>query len=371
MTSPSIIFKSSLKNLKQHSKRILSNKRARPALFIVAFAIIGIVALLATRATTPFASLEPEQGTKATSVSTMADISASGGQFIQFGSGSVSPPDGNIDHGEDINATNTGYKAYYAADLGRNLQLSDLTQVGNVESTSDGQVIERLWIKGRVKINHNNVTVRGVYIDFPTAGAYGITWDATKRPTGTTVEYCEANGNSTEGIAIYIGHAVISRCNIYGFKGGGHLLNGSATRSTKIQYSYIHDLHYFTGSHNTSISTHEQQYLDFYRNNLDDGSSAALSLYCDESHISGSCQNINITENLFNVTRANYCVRVADWNGNSPEPKNIKYNGNKFGKKYFATCGSSGPLAQRDIPFGVNGNEWQGNTWQDTGQIIP
>jgi hypothetical protein len=85
MTFQGIPFESKIKTLKQQSKRILSNKRARPVLFIAAFAIVGIIALLATRAAGPFASIEPEQGNMIGAACPVSDDSASNRSATQFG----------------------------------------------------------------------------------------------------------------------------------------------------------------------------------------------------------------------------------------------------------------------------------------------
>lgn len=59
--------------------------KANGLLFILAFAVIGSVLLFTTRAATPPASLEPEQGAKAAQATVGSDNVASGGQYIQFG----------------------------------------------------------------------------------------------------------------------------------------------------------------------------------------------------------------------------------------------------------------------------------------------
>jgi hypothetical protein len=54
---------SKIKPNKLFTDKIKRIPHRREALFVIGFAAIGIVLLVATRAATPFAGLEPEQGT--------------------------------------------------------------------------------------------------------------------------------------------------------------------------------------------------------------------------------------------------------------------------------------------------------------------
>lgn len=81
--------------MKQRKNSIVSKlqrKRALPLLlFALGFAVIGTILLFASRAATPYVSLEPEQGTKSSSVTTVTDTTASGGQAVKFGTGTTGP----------------------------------------------------------------------------------------------------------------------------------------------------------------------------------------------------------------------------------------------------------------------------------------
>lgn len=63
---------------------LFSRQKAR--IFIIGFAAIGIILLLATRAATPFASLEPEQGSLTANALVINDSSTSNGSAVQFSS---------------------------------------------------------------------------------------------------------------------------------------------------------------------------------------------------------------------------------------------------------------------------------------------
>lgn len=62
-------------------------KIPRPVLFVVSFAALGAILLFVTRAGTPFASLESEQGALTPNASVINDSTASNGSAVQF-----SPP---------------------------------------------------------------------------------------------------------------------------------------------------------------------------------------------------------------------------------------------------------------------------------------
>ena len=77
----------------QHFKSKLFQRRSLIA-FIFIFVVIGTVFLLAARAATSTASLEPESGTLSGNVSTIIDSTASNGSAVQFGTSSSSCPTG-------------------------------------------------------------------------------------------------------------------------------------------------------------------------------------------------------------------------------------------------------------------------------------
>lgn len=60
-------------------------RRSKLVIFSIAFALIGVIALLVTKAATPYASLQPEQGNIAGAACPVSDGSASNGSAVQFG----------------------------------------------------------------------------------------------------------------------------------------------------------------------------------------------------------------------------------------------------------------------------------------------
>lgn len=78
---------------KQFLKRL---PQARPALFILAVGIVGLVALLMTKAATPTASLESESGNIISPSQRVASSSASGGSAVQFKATATNPNPGTV-----------------------------------------------------------------------------------------------------------------------------------------------------------------------------------------------------------------------------------------------------------------------------------
>jgi len=57
-------------------------------LFVALFAFVGASILLISKAATPTANLEPENGTVNQNASVITDATASGGKYVKFGNGS-------------------------------------------------------------------------------------------------------------------------------------------------------------------------------------------------------------------------------------------------------------------------------------------
>jgi hypothetical protein len=116
--------------------------------FIAFFAIIGTYFLLATKAAGPFASIEPEQGSGLTAIN---DPSASGGAYVQFGSGTTTPLPSGICTGRDANGGVPADKFPGAACTGVLAGIARANS-GSISTSSDGQVIQNLNISGSITI---------------------------------------------------------------------------------------------------------------------------------------------------------------------------------------------------------------------------
>lgn len=190
------------------------------------------------------------------------------------------------------------------------------TQVGNVTSSSNGQVIELLDITGQVIINHTNVTVRNCRIRTGNdENAIGVRCNST----GAYVHHNEIDGGSTGSYVGILGTVTAEYNNIHHFENG--IVAGS---NSTIQHNYIHDLgsvaatpHYdgiecnggsnLTIYHNTIINDYTQT-SGVMLDNADSGLSTisvddnviiggAYALYCDGQFGGGAVTGVSITNN--------------------------------------------------------------------------
>lgn len=247
----------------------------------------------------------------------------------------------------------------YAPDLGRNLAYSDLQPSPTIRTSRDGQIIERMDISGAIFISHDNVIIRGSRITTPT-GHYSISYTYGSGASGANIEYVEIDGaNNAEAYGVFLNNFSLHRANIYHNQVGV----GFGTNST-ITESYIHDQATQPGSHNTAMSTVGGSNAVIRANNLVGSTSAAFSLYPNNSPIT----NILVERNLFNG--GSYCTYPGggDAKPYSHQDRDIRYIDNLFGQLLHPRCGQYGPAAA--FNSGNPGNVWSGNRWQDSGELI-
>lgn len=315
--------------------------------------------LNSSRAASTAISTEPDTGTVTAPATTITDATASGGKAVKFSS-AVTPPASWQDAFDSSNqatldvwyATNTGY-------VGLDLDVSTFRDIsadnmidqawltsnqgnGNVSQVNGRWIVENVR-SSRIRIAANNVTIRGCHITGGGSTLYGIqhypTW--SNSISGTIVEYCTLNGQGTEGTGLLMSTqtagitSIIARNNdVYGW-GTGIDMRGNIT----VEYNRVHDLHYYTGSHNAS-AVNRNANLRINRNSLEDGNSSALSIYAD-----GMIFNMVVQENIFNTPKANYCVNFPSSKQYFGQVTDTHLINNKFGQKHNPQCGSSGPMA--------------------------
>ena len=269
------------------------------------------------------------------------------------------PAPSEIAHGEQVNGSNTGPTAYYAADLGRTLRYTDLKPSGTVTTTRDGQVIERLDINGAIVIAHRDVTVRAVRIR--SGAKYSISYASGSPATNARIEYVEIDGRTnTDGLGVYLRDFTMRHSHIYGHRVGGQFGSNSI-----IEYNYVHSQNVTSGSHNTAMSIHGGSNATVRYNNFVGSTSSALSLYPRVAPL----KNILVEGNLFNG--GSYCTYAGNTSNHPYRAENeyIRYHGNKFGRLLHSQCGRYGPYFAYDSTR--PGNSWTNNTWQDTGGQTP
>lgn len=349
-------------------------KQRNIVLLLVSVAAGLVVIVFAVVSAAP-KNLEIENGTIAGNASTLSDASASSAGAVRFGgvSAGLSWQEAwDTRNQATIDAwynANTGYDALgLSSDTFLNIGgpiidsswLAANNGNGHVSFTGGRWMIERVQAT-RLRIAANNVTVRGCFVNTGGSGVYGAQLypTFTSTVTGTVIEFCTMQGGGSEmagmlfaGTAEGVATSIVRNNDIFGYAVGIQVY-----RNITVEYNQVHDLHYYTGSHNTSSSNRGAN-VRYYRNNFDDGNSSALSLYADDL-----IHNLVVEQNLFNTSRANYCLNFPASKDYFDEVYDTHLINNIFGQKYSESCGSSRPMT------GGNWTTNSGNTLMNGDQI--
>lgn len=261
-------------------------------------------------------------------------------------------------------AAHTGHEA-----LGYNE--ADLVYVGTIASVADGQVIEGLRGE-RLRIAHNNVTVRGCRITG--GGIYGAYYNPTfgSNYINNVVEYCtfdDSSGSDTNAILFLSGEGsptlnlTLRNNNCTGFS------QGIRTRGNVLaEYNWMHDFSHPPGSHSNAYRHVGNTNCIARRNYGSDGSSGTMSIYFDKEPTA----NIEYSENIMSGQSTpegaggpSYLVNLKDGMYDA-SASNIKLVNNMWGPgyQYGVFSGSTG------LTWNTNGNERSGNHDLMTGQLI-
>jgi len=319
-----------------------------PALAILAVAVVGVALTFTSRAATPFASLEPEQGTLAAGATTGTDSTASGGQFVQFG--------GGVDPAEEFPTPQT-----------TGPRTTELADSEGITSTAANQIIERKNVTGRVTIKHDNVTVRDVKVNG--TGTYMIT--VAKKadgncPANARFEYIEIDGAlaAENDIPVYATCGfVLDRAYIHNVGRSSRLTNNTTVQNSYVFSNRTGD----SGAHRGAVGTNGGS-NNVIRNNVlrcqGKGCSAAIPMYGDFAPVDG----LLVEHNLL-ATTGSYCMYGGTLASKTyPEGSNIKIINNRFSREFGPNCGQFGTLSGWE--GGVRGNESSGNVWYETGEPI-
>lgn len=183
---------------------------------------------------------------------------------------------------------------------------SELTvYAGNLTTTSANQVIENMWVQGKVIIKHANVTVRNCLIDGATAGpsspSYAsITAYENVATSGTFID-CTITGSIA---TVYSSNGVqgrdfnLYRCDISGTVDGV----GAQYENVGIYGCWIHDLPWYSfdpshsdGSHNDCIQVHGGSNFTIRGNSLEAGYKGTSCIIVTQDV--GATSNVTIDKN--------------------------------------------------------------------------
>jgi hypothetical protein len=145
---------------------------------------------------------------------------------------------------------------------------TELSLSTTVVTTHPFQLIQGRDITGMVKVQHDNVTIRGCRIrasdtaapsDYPIKIAAGV--------TGTVIEDCEIDGNGRTNVGVAFKGYTARRCNIHG-SADGIRADGNVT----LEHSWVHDLARVTPTtHGDCVQILNGSNIDILWNTLDAG----------------------------------------------------------------------------------------------------
>ncbi|WP_165962772.1 right-handed parallel beta-helix repeat-containing protein [Occultella glacieicola] len=251
-----------------------------------------------------------------------------------------------------------------------------LVPSGSVSSEESGQVIEGLEVDGRVRVQHDGVTVRNVRINHIATGPgqYALLIEEGPDgtcPTGVVIESIEIVGDPA--VLVDDAKAVYGSCpftlegsRIIGVGTGIRLTSDSVIRGNFVRADFSTE---GSDTHRSAIGINGGSGNVIEGNTVicsGPGCSGALVMYGDFQQIS----DILVTGNLFNST-GSYCTYAGSLDSKEfPVASDVRYIDNTFGRMFFDTCGRYGPVAGRDSNGGP-GFVWDGNTWEGTGEDVP
>jgi hypothetical protein len=269
-----------------------------------------------------------------------------------------SPPPAAASYGDFPTLESTGPRVGYDA----------MTPSGTIETTRDGQVIDRMDVTGVIQVRHDNVVVRDSRISFTSTYGLNVQKKADGTcPTGARFEYVEVDGRlaAENDIPVYSPGCewTLDHAHVHNIGRAVKVVNDNTVSNSYIVSSRTGD----SGAHRGAVGNNGGRNNKVVNNVLfceGTGCSAAIPMYGDFAPVDGMLVQHNLI-----ATTGSYCTYGGSLDGkNYPDGSNIKFIDNHYSTKYFAKCGRYGHLS--GFEGGVRGNEFRGNVWHETGQPI-
>jgi hypothetical protein len=195
--------------------------------FVAAFAVIGIVLLVATRAATPTASLEAESGTVSSNATTVSDTTASASSAVKFttaGSCTLSTP--NVPDGPDPwggcwpGLSTTGVPS------GTSLTTPSLNSDGDYVANTPNEVISGINLtgvsgEGGILVQATGVTIKNSKVRFINTDYAAPNADNGAHPT--VIQDTEINCDQVHtnvSTAVYYGNYTLQRVKVHDCENG-------------------------------------------------------------------------------------------------------------------------------------------------------
>lgn len=223
---------------------------------------------------------------------------------------------------------------------------TDLKPSGSITVTEDGAVLDALEIKGNVKIEADNVTIRRSRI--VSTGLYAVELESGHK--NLVIEDTEIDGAGRSKIAVLHGEYTLRRVNIHDFFDGVRIEGDNVL----IEDSYIHHLYRLEGGHHDTIQMRQGTNVVIRNNNIqpynpetDDPMNAAIQF----GSLLGPIDDVLVEGNFMNG--GNYTINAGKLEGGS-----VVFRDNRFGRDARYGIVSSGP-----------GLVWEkSNVFDDTGE---
>lgn len=331
---------------------------------VFAFGGLGSALLINSRAATPTASVEPENGTVSSAAGKVTDTTASNGQAIKFGSGGSGIPAQCNSGGAYLwsnlatcgwpDATNTGYDLSQCP--GGQLTVNSGATNRVIHVTTANSTMSCQNITGCLSIEAANVTISNVKIAC-TSGKTGTNANGTSviyvdDGASATVTHTEING--MDGVHACIWHQgtalTATAVNCYGIDDGIFSWADTSFSQTTgdhftIQDSYFHDFTTKTAnghidgyqtegagngliSHNTFLMTSDAS----------NSSDSAIAIWNSLK----SSHDITVQNNL--MTGGGFTVYAEDYDPSDTSPSggfsvtNMHFTNNKFSTNLLGGC---------------------------------
>jgi hypothetical protein len=236
---------------------------------------------------------------------------------------------------------------------------------GWVEVDGNGANLTGLYIPYNLDITASNVTISDSKVVTGGANAFGI---SVRHTSNVTIE-----DSTIAGLNTGAGRMMTGVKDVYADSTGLTVLRdnismaetGVQLEAGTVRDSYIHNTGFIAGDHVNGVTSNgggsglltiDHNTILVNRNQTD-----AVGLFEDF----GIQQNRVITNNL--LAGGSYALYGGQNPGGAPTA-NITVTGNVFSTTYYATGGAFGPVTYFNSAGA--GDNWSGNTWDGTGQII-
>jgi len=322
--------------------------KTQPLIFAVLIGFLGMAFVLASRAATPTASLEFEQGTKTANAAVVADNTASGGSAVRFNA-ATTPPTGDCSGAQHTpgGPDNSGscWPGPNNTGVPSNVTLTNYT--GSMTINTDGTVIDSKRVTGRLTINAKNVTIRNSSIQVN--DYYGL----INNGTNLTIEDSTFVGGGTAAIVIASGDFTGRRLNVSGSEDGIRLANNS-----KLYDSYIHDLVGDASSHFDTVTADGFRGWEIVHNTIFNNHDQTAVIWIGDPRY-GASEGL-VQNNL--LGGGGYCLYAGPGTG-----QGLRVINNIFTKKFYSRCGSFGLVAYWENA----NNTWTNNKYDDGATANP